>query len=81
MLPRAARQTHTVSPAHAFDSTTLTESEIRGLAARFGSPLLVVDCEQVRRQYHSLKAALPGVPCARGIAGPAQNFARDSGLT
>jgi ornithine decarboxylase len=61
VLPRAARQTHTVSPAHAFDSTTLTESEIRGLAARFGSPLLVVDCEQVRRQYHSLKAALPGV--------------------
>jgi ornithine decarboxylase len=61
VLPRAARQTHTVSPAHAFDSTTLTESEIRGLAARFGSPLLVVDCDQVRRQYHSLKAALPGV--------------------
>lgn len=61
MLPRAARQTHTVSPAQAFDSTTLTESEIRGLAARFGSPLLVVDCEQVRRQYHSLRAALPGV--------------------
>ena len=61
MLPRAALQTHTVSPAHSFDSTTLTESEIRGLAARFGSPLLVVDCEQVRRQYHALKAALPGV--------------------
>jgi ornithine decarboxylase len=61
VLPRAARQTHTVSPAQAFDSTTLTESEIRGLAARFGSPLLVVDCEQVRRQYHSLRAALPGV--------------------
>uniref|UniRef100_UPI0032C22F3E type III PLP-dependent enzyme n=1 Tax=Povalibacter sp. TaxID=1962978 RepID=UPI0032C22F3E len=39
----------------------MTESEIRGLAARFGSPLLVVDCEQVRRQYQSLKAALPGV--------------------
>src|ERR1700754_3768796 len=39
----------------------LTESEIRALAARFGSPLLVVDCEQVRRQYHALKAALPGV--------------------
>jgi len=39
----------------------LTEGEIRGLAARFGSPLLVVDCEQVRRQYQSLKAALPGV--------------------
>ncbi|HWK75425.1 MAG TPA: type III PLP-dependent enzyme [Povalibacter sp.] len=50
-----------VSPAQSFDSTALTESEIRGLASRFGSPLLVVDCEQVRRQYHSLKAALPGV--------------------
>jgi ornithine decarboxylase len=39
----------------------LTEAEIRRLAARFGSPLLVVDCEQVRRQYRALKAALPGV--------------------
>ena len=61
MLPRAAKQSLAVSPAQSFDSTTLTEAEIRGLAARFGSPLLVVDCEQVRRQYHSLKAALPGV--------------------
>jgi len=61
VLPRAARQSLAVSPAQSFDSTALTESEIRGLASRFGSPLLVVDCEQVRRQYHSLKAALPGV--------------------
>jgi ornithine decarboxylase len=61
VLPRAAKQSHAVSPAQSFDSTTLTESEIRGLAARFGSPLLVVDCEQVRRQYHALRAALPGV--------------------
>ena len=61
MLPRAAKQSLAVSPAHSFDSTTLTESEIRALVARFGSPLLVVDCEQVRRQYRSLKAALPGV--------------------
>ena len=61
MLPRAAKQSLAVSPAQSFDSTALTETEIRGLAARFGSPLLVVDCEQVRRQYRSLKAALPGV--------------------
>ena len=61
MLPRAAKQSLAVSPAHSFDSSTLTESEIRALVARFGSPLLVVDCEQVRRQYRSLKAALPGV--------------------
>jgi ornithine decarboxylase len=61
VLPRAAKQSLAVSPAHSFDSTTLTEAEIRALAARFGSPLLVVDCEQVRRQYRALKAALPGV--------------------
>lgn len=61
MLPRAAKHSLAVSPAQAFDTTTLTEAEIRGLAGRFGSPLLVLDCEQVRRQYHSLKAALPGV--------------------
>jgi ornithine decarboxylase len=61
VLPRAAKHSHAVSPAQSFDTTTLTESEIRALAARFGSPLLVVDCEQVRRQYHALKAALPGV--------------------
>ncbi|HJY42422.1 MAG TPA: type III PLP-dependent enzyme, partial [Steroidobacteraceae bacterium] len=61
MLPRAAKQSLNVSPAHSFDSTTLTEAEIRRLAARFGSPLLVVDCEQVRRQYRALRDALPGV--------------------
>jgi len=61
VLPRAAKHSLAVSPAQSFDSTTLTETEIRALAARFGSPLLVVDCEQVRRQYHALKAALPGV--------------------
>ncbi|MBL8264723.1 MAG: hypothetical protein JNL55_00035, partial [Steroidobacter sp.] len=61
MLPRAAKQSLAVSPAHSFDSSALTETEIRALVARFGSPLLVVDCEQVRRQYRALKAALPGV--------------------
>jgi ornithine decarboxylase len=61
VLPRAARRSSTVSSAHPSDSTTLTEAEIRGLAARFGSPLLVLDCDQVRRQYHALRNALPGV--------------------
>jgi len=61
VLPRAAKQSLAVSPAYSFDSTTLTETEIRRLAARFGSPLLVVDCEQVRRQYRALRNALPGV--------------------
>ncbi len=61
MLLHAATHSFAVSPAHSVDSTTLTAAEIRGLSTRFGSPLLVVDCDQVRRQYHALKAALPGV--------------------
>ncbi|MEZ5458996.1 MAG: type III PLP-dependent enzyme [Steroidobacteraceae bacterium] len=35
--------------------------QIRRLVAEFGSPLLVVDCERVRRQYRALHRALPGV--------------------
>jgi len=31
------------------------------LLERFGSPLLVIDCDVVRRQYAALAAALPGV--------------------
>jgi len=31
------------------------------LVERFGSPLLVVDCDRVREQYRALAAALPGV--------------------
>jgi ornithine decarboxylase len=41
--------------------TWLSEDGIRALAVRFGTPLLVVDCEAVRRQYRLLRAALPGV--------------------
>jgi ornithine decarboxylase len=31
------------------------------LARRFGSPLFVIDCEAIRRQYRALARALPGV--------------------
>src|SRR5450432_792126 len=34
---------------------------VRHLAARFGSPLFVIDAERVRLQYRRLAAALPGV--------------------
>jgi ornithine decarboxylase len=34
---------------------------IEALVARYGSPLLVLDCERVRTQYRALAAALPGV--------------------
>lgn len=36
-------------------------ASIRQLAARYGSPLLVIDAQRVRRQYRRLSAALPGV--------------------
>lgn len=40
----------------------LAESaRVRELVAQHGSPLLVLDCEQVRAQYRRLGAALPGV--------------------
>jgi ornithine decarboxylase len=35
--------------------------EIRRLVARYGSPLLIIDCERVRAQYRRLQKALPGV--------------------
>jgi ornithine decarboxylase len=34
---------------------------IKQLAARYGSPLFVIDAQRVRRQYRRLAAALPGV--------------------
>ena len=39
----------------------LTNARLAGLAARHGTPLLVIDCEAIRRQYRSLSTALPGV--------------------
>ncbi len=54
-----------------------SEALLRRLAARHGTPLLVIDCAVVRRQYRALAAALPGVelyyalkplPCAEVVA-------------
>jgi ornithine decarboxylase len=36
-------------------------ARIRRLVARYGSPLVIVDCERVRVQYRRLQKALPGV--------------------
>jgi ornithine decarboxylase len=36
-------------------------SALADLVRRYGSPLMVVDCDVVRRQYRRLAAALPGV--------------------
>ena len=39
----------------------LTNARLAGLAARHGSPLLVIDCEAIRGSIAALSAALPGV--------------------
>ena len=41
--------------------TAVSVARIRSLVAKHGTPLLIVDCEVVRRQYLALKRALPGV--------------------
>jgi ornithine decarboxylase len=71
VLPRAAIHAKSIlsdlSVVPAANSPTspsageLSEAHLRALVARFGSPLLVLDCQKVRRQYHALRAALPGV--------------------
>jgi ornithine decarboxylase len=39
----------------------LSDRRLHALTAIHGTPLLVVDCSQIRRNYQSLQAALPGV--------------------
>ena len=39
----------------------LSDVEIQQLADQQGAPLLVLDCQQLQSQYHSLQVALPGV--------------------
>ena len=36
-------------------------AHIEQLASQFGAPLMVLDCDAIRRQYRALKRALPGV--------------------
>lgn len=50
-----------VAANQAFDYVQPTNAHIEQLAAQFGAPLMVLDCEAIRRQYHALKNALPGV--------------------
>ncbi|MEY4762088.1 MAG: hypothetical protein RLZZ200_1944 [Pseudomonadota bacterium] len=38
-----------------------TPAQIQRLVDRYGSPLVVIDCERVRAQYRALAKALPGV--------------------
>ncbi|MEL0639594.1 type III PLP-dependent enzyme [Pseudoalteromonas aliena] len=50
-----------VAANKSFDYVQPSTNHIEQLAAQFGAPLMVLDCEAVRRQYHALKNALPSV--------------------
>lgn len=58
-MPVTARKT--VAPRNAPRLDPFTAREIRRLVGEFGSPLLIIDCERVRRQYRQLRHALPRV--------------------
>jgi len=57
LKPRAAAESLELDPS----ADPFATASIRHLASRYGSPLLVIDAERVRRQYRRLSAALPGV--------------------
>jgi ornithine decarboxylase len=58
VIPRAvAAEPFELDPA----LDPFSQESIKHLAARYGSPLFVIDAERVRRQFRRLAAALPGV--------------------
>ena len=58
----ASRRCAAVEPLELDSSADpFADESIKHLAARYGSPLFVIDAERVRRQYRRLAAALPGV--------------------
>ena len=50
-----------VAANQAIDYAQPCIAHIEQLASQFGAPLMVLDCDAIRRQYHALKHALPGV--------------------
>lgn len=52
---------HGPGPRAGRPPTAVSVARIRSLVAQHGTPLLIVDCDAVRRQYLALKRALPGV--------------------
>ncbi|MFO1427214.1 MAG: hypothetical protein U1F11_09620 [Steroidobacteraceae bacterium] len=57
--PRSTRTRRKGRTPRAHDP--FSRREIERLVARFGSPLLIIDCDRVRSQYHALRRALPRV--------------------
>jgi ornithine decarboxylase len=49
------------APRRARSRDPFERREIERLVASFGTPLLIIDCDRVRAQYHALRKALPRV--------------------
>jgi ornithine decarboxylase len=61
-VPRAQISPLSAAPAEpALLASPYTSAALEALVARYGSPLLLVDCDRIRAQYRALHAALPGV--------------------
>ena len=50
-----------VAANQAIDYAQPCIAHLEQLASQFGAPLMVLDCDAIRRQYRALKRALPGV--------------------
>ncbi|MDC9500467.1 MULTISPECIES: type III PLP-dependent enzyme [unclassified Pseudoalteromonas] len=50
-----------VAANQAIDYAQPSIAHIEQLASQYGAPLMVLDCDAIRRQYRALKHALPGV--------------------
>ena len=50
-----------VAANQAIDYAQPSIAHIEQLASQFGAPLMMLDCDAIRRQYRALKRALPGV--------------------
>ena len=61
MARRKLEIVHPPSPLLERSDASAEADRIRRLVANHGSPLLILDCDAVRRQYRALSAALPGV--------------------
>lgn len=59
LIPRPPRAA--IDPPFPVLARPYAPESLARLAAEFGSPLLVLDCEVIRQQYRRLAAALPGV--------------------
>lgn len=58
--PARIRKRHAFEPELRLPEPYSAEA-LRALVVRFGSPLIFLDCNVIRRQYRALAAALPGV--------------------